>query len=321
MRVELSGFFDLQVNGFGGVDFNDPRTGPDDVAETIALLRATGVTRFLPTLITAPLERFAACARTLADHADPAIPGLHMEGPYIAHEARGVHSPADIVPASFDDFRRRQDAARGRILLVTLAPEVPGALELVERLVADGVRVAIGHTAAPAERIRDAVRAGATLSTHLGNGCPWALPRHPNFIWEQLAHDELSATLITDGHHLPDSVIKVMARAKGKERLVLATDAMAAAGRPPGRYQLGELDVELLSDGRATIVGTDRLAGSALTMDVAIGVMVRASGLSLEDVAPMAAEIPARAVGREPAGRVVAEWDGTRLAIRDVRAA
>src|SRR4051812_5698099 len=315
MQVALSGFFDLQVNGFAGVDFNDPRIGAGEIALAIAALRTTGVTRFLPTLITAPLERFAACARTLADCPDPAIAALHMEGPYLAPEARGAHPGAHLAPASLDDFARRQEAARGRIALVTLAPEVPGALALIERLVTDGVRVAIGHTTAPAECIREAVRAGATLSTHLGNGCPALVPRHPNFLWEQLAADELCASIIADGHHLPDAVIKVILRAKRRDRLALVTDAIAAAGQPPGRYRLGELEVALSADHRVSIAGTDQLAGSALTLDVAIAEMVRATGVSLEDAAAMAAEVPARALGQAPAGRVIAEWDGRRLVV------
>jgi N-acetylglucosamine-6-phosphate deacetylase len=319
MRVELPGFFDLQVNGFGGVDFNDPAIGSDDVVRAIERLRETGVTRFLPTLISAPLDRFAVCARRLSDFPSSAVAGIHMEGPYLAPEARGAH-PADALrPASLDDFRRRQEAAQGRIVLVTLAPEVPGALLLTDRLVAEGVRVAIGHTVASAEQIRDAVTAGAVLSTHFGNGCPAVVPRHPNFLWEQLAADALAASLIVDGHHLPDAVVKVVTRAKGPERLVLVTDATAAAGQPPGPYQLAGVAVELAA-GRVTIAGTDQLAGSALTMDAAVGKMVRASGLLLADVALMASTIPAALVGAYAAGRVVADWDAeaSRLSVREV---
>ena len=197
------------------------------------------MTRFLPTLITGPAERFLACARLLAACPDPAVAGLHMEGPYLAPEAAGAHPDAHLAPPSFEDFSRRQEAAGGRILLVTLAPEVPGALPLIERLVAAGVRVAIGHSAAGPGAIRDAVHAGATLSTHLGNACPLLLPRHPNLLWEQLAADELAAGLIVDGHHLPPSVVKVMVRAKSLARTVLVTDAIAAAGPAPRALPAG----------------------------------------------------------------------------------
>jgi N-acetylglucosamine-6-phosphate deacetylase len=182
MRVELPGFFDLQVNGFAGVDFNAPDLTADRVALALDAIRATGVTRCLPTLITSPFDAFVASARVLARVNDPAVAGLHMEGPYISPEdgPRGAHDRAHVIAASLDDFRRRQDAADGRIRLVTLAPEVDGALPLVEHLAGSGVRVAIGHTAASPDRIADAIAAGATLATHLGNGCAAMLPRHPN---------------------------------------------------------------------------------------------------------------------------------------------
>jgi N-acetylglucosamine-6-phosphate deacetylase len=236
--LELPGLVDLQVNGFAGVDFGDPALTPEGVLRAVEAIGATGVTRFLPTLITSSLETFTACARTIAGTSHPAIAGIHMEGPYISPEDgyRGAHSRAFVRGADLDDFHRRQDAADGRIRLVTLAPETPGALPLVERLVAGGVRVAIGHTAASGPQVADAVSAGATLSTHLGNGCPSLIPRHPNVIWEQLAEDRLLASFIVDGHHLPPATVKAMIRAKTPSRSLLVTDAIAAAGMPPGRY-------------------------------------------------------------------------------------
>src|SRR6185295_15931356 len=177
--IELPGLFDLQVNGFAGVDFNAPDLAADRVDEALERMRATGVTRCLPTLITSSFDRFAAGARVIGRLSNAAIAGIHMEGPYLSPEdgARGAHPRADVTPASLDDFKRRQDAAGGRIVLVTLAPEVPGALPLIEHLVASRVRVAIGHTAATPRQIGDAVAAGATLATHLGNGCAQMLPR------------------------------------------------------------------------------------------------------------------------------------------------
>jgi N-acetylglucosamine-6-phosphate deacetylase len=232
MRLVLPGLFDLQVNGFGGIDFNGSDLTAERAAEALDLMRWTGVTRCLPTLITSPFDRFASSARVLARLAHPAVAGIHMEGPYVSPEdgARGAHPRAHVQPASIDDFARRQDVADGRIVLVTLAPEVPGAMPLIEHLVAAGVRAAIGHTAATPEQIGDAVRAGATLATHLGNGCPQMLPRHPNVIWELLGADALFASLIVDGFHLPPATVKSMIRAKGLDRTMLVTDAMAAAG-------------------------------------------------------------------------------------------
>ncbi|MFO1512037.1 MAG: hypothetical protein U1F83_03840 [Verrucomicrobiota bacterium] len=261
MQIEFPGLFDLQVNGFGGVDFNNPTTPGEDVLRAIDLIRATGVTRFLPTLITSSFERFAQCARTLTDANHAAIVGLHMEGPYIAAEdgPRGAHPREHVSRASIDDFERRQEAAGGKIRLVTLAPEVPGAMPLIEYLVGRGVRVAIGHTAATPEQILDAIKAGATLSTHLGNGCAQQLPRHPNFLWEQLAADELGASLIADGHHLPPATLKAMLRAKTPARTILITDATAAAGCAPGRYELNGETV-VLSRRRARFAARQTVA-------------------------------------------------------------
>jgi N-acetylglucosamine-6-phosphate deacetylase len=318
---ELPGFVDLQVNGFAGVDFGDPATTAEDVSRAVAAIENTGVTRFLPTLITSPLDAFRACARTLVRMGHPAIAGIHMEGPYISPEdgPRGAHPREHVRPADLDDFRRRQEAADGRIRLVTLAPEAPGALPLVEHLVATGVRVAIGHTAASGAQLEDAVRAGATLSTHLGNGCAGSLPRHPNLLWDQLAEDRLLASFIVDGHHLPPATVRSMIRAKTAARTLLVTDAMAAAGMPPGVYTLGRQRVELDATGRVAVPGAPNLAGSALALPIAIGNTVRFTGLALEDVIPMATTRPAEYLGIRPAGTVMAEWDAAAATLRVTR--
>jgi len=310
MKVDCPAFFDLQVNGFAGVDFNRPGLQPDQLDKAAEAQRATGVTRFLPTLITSSFEDFAACARVLARWRHPAAPGIHIEGPYISPTAaRGAHPAGHIVPASIEDFERRQQAADGRILLVTLAPEVPGALALTEHLVRHGTRVAIGHSNASPAEVRDAVAAGATLSTHLGNGCVPDLPRHPNLVWEQLAADALHACFIADGHHLPAATLKSMVRAKTPLRTILVTDATAGAAAPAGRYTLGELEIERDADERVTLPGGSKLAGSALTLDRAVAIAVRQTGLPLEEVLPMVSTRPAASLGLAPAGRVEADWD------------
>jgi N-acetylglucosamine-6-phosphate deacetylase len=309
--ITFPGLFDVQVNGFAGVDFNAPGLSAERVLAALARMRRTGVTRVLPTLVTSSFEDFAACARVIGGISDPAIAGIHMEGPYISPDdgPRGAHPRAHVAPASVEDFERRQGAAGGRIVLVTLAPEVDGALALIEHLAARGVRVAIGHTSASPARIAEAISAGATLSTHLGNGCPSVLPRHPNVIWEQLASDALAASFIVDGHHLPPATVKAMIRAKGAERSILVTDATAAAASAPGRYRIGGIDCELDADGRVSLAGTPYLAGSSLTLDRAIANTVRFTGLPLETVIPMASTTPARYLGLEPTGTVTAEWD------------
>jgi N-acetylglucosamine-6-phosphate deacetylase len=311
MRLELPGLFDLQVNGFGGVDFNGSDLTVDRASEALERMRVTGVTRCLPTLITSSFAQFASSARVFARTGDRAIAGIHMEGPYLSPEegARGAHPREHLTPASVDDFNRRQDAAGGRIALVTLAPEVPGAMALIEHLVASGVRAAIGHTAATPREIADAVAAGATLATHLGNGCAQMLPRHPNVIWELLAADALSASFIVDGHHLPPATVKAMVRAKNADRTILVTDAMAAAGCAPGRYTIGGVSCDVGADGRVSLAGTPYLAGSALTLDRAIANTARFTGLSIDAVIPMASTIPARYMGTTTAGTVIADWD------------
>jgi N-acetylglucosamine-6-phosphate deacetylase len=322
MIVHSPGFFDLQVNGFAGVDFNDPAVTPDDVRRAADALLDTGVTRFLATLITAPLDDFSRCARAVLEANHPSVAGLHMEGPYINPNdgPRGAHRRAYVLPALLGDFLRRQDAAGGCVRLVTLAPEAPGALPLIEALVRTGIRVAIGHSAATPEQVRDAIRAGVTLSTHLGNGCANLLPRHPNLVWEQLAADEMTACLIVDGHHLPPATVKAMIRAKTPARTVLVTDAIAAAGRPPGRYVLGGVTVELDRAGRVTEPGAGHFAGSALRMNAAVANTVRFAGVPVGEALAMASTRPAAAVGLPTRGRIIADWnpDAFSLCIRSV---
>jgi N-acetylglucosamine-6-phosphate deacetylase len=321
MQIEFPSLFDLQVNGFGGVDFNNPATSGEDVLRAIDRMRRTGVSRFLATLITSPFERFAQCVQTLVRSHHAAIAGIHMEGPYIAADdgPRGAHPREHVTWAGIDDFARRQEAAGGNIRLVTLAPEVPGAMVLIEHLVSRGVRVAIGHTAATPEQIRDAIKAGATLSTHLGNACASQLARHPNLIWEQLAADELSASLIVDGHHLPAATVKAMMRAKTPQRTILITDATAAAGCAPGRYELNGETVVLSETGRVSQVGKPWLAGSALTLDQAVANMVKFADLPLEEVWTMASTIPAQYLGLRPAGKVAADWDPATCQLTDLK--
>ena len=320
--VTCAGFFDLQVNGFAGVDFNDPALTATRVAEAAEKMQATGVTLFLATLISQPLARFAPCARTVVRSGVPALAGLHMEGPYISPEdgARGAHRREDIEPPTIDDFARRQEAAEGHIKVVTIAPEVPGAMALIDYMVSHGVRVSIGHTAAPPETIREAIKRGATLSTHLGNGCAQMLPRHPNFIWEQLAADELVAGFIVDGHHLPPATVKAMMRAKTPARSILVTDAIIAAGQPPGDYMLGDVKVHVDDTGRVGLPGSPYLAGSALALDRAVANTVRFTGLPLDQVLAMASTQPAAAVGLSTRGQIDAEWDASngRFTIRRV---
>ena len=298
------GFIDLQVNGFAGVDYNSPSASPDEIARSIRAMFSTGVTRFFPTVITGSPEDMLGALRNLAHAREalaegPAMEAFHVEGPHISPEdgPRGAHPARWVRRPEFEEFRRWQEAAHGNVRLVTLSPEWPEAPKYIERLASEGVVTSIGHTRATSRQIQDAVSAGATLSTHLGNGADAVLPRHPNYIWEQLAEDKLAASFIVDGHHLPDSFLKVAMRAKGVERSVLVTDAVMPAMCAPGPYRLGEVDVELKEDDRVVLRGGTRLAGSSLRMDQAISNAMRVAGLSLTEAIAMATVNPAR-IGR-----------------------
>jgi N-acetylglucosamine-6-phosphate deacetylase len=298
------GFIDLQVNGFAGVDYNAPEASHEEIDRSIRTLFSTGVTRFFPTVITgAPedmlraLRNLAAACESLEDGA--AMEGFHVEGPHISPEdgPRGAHPAGWVRPPRVHEFQRWQEAAQGRVRLVTLSPEWPGALRYIEHLTREGVVTSIGHTRATREQIQDAVSAGAALSTHLGNGAHAVLQRHPNYIWEQLAEDRLAASFIVDGVHLSDSFLRVALRAKGIERSILITDAVMPAMCAPGLYKLGELEVELKDDQRVVLRGDTRLAGSSLRMDRAAENVMRVARLNLTEAVTMATANPAR-VGR-----------------------
>src|SRR6266849_6464553 len=300
------GWVDIQVNGFAGVDYNSPTTPHDEIARSVRMQYSAGVARFYPTVITGAPEDMLAALRNLARAKETldegvAMDGFQVEGPHISSEdgPRGAHPKRWVRKPDIDEFRRWQDATGGRIRLVTVAPEWPEAPRYIEALTAENVVVSIGHTGADATQIANAVAAGATMSTHLGNGAHSVLRRHPNYIREQLAEDRLRASFIVDGIHLPGSFLKVALRAKGVERSVLVTDASSPAGAAPGRYRLGEQDVDLTPDNRVVLAGQDRLAGSALRMDQGVENLMLLGELSLADAVRLATVNAARA-GRVP---------------------
>jgi N-acetylglucosamine-6-phosphate deacetylase len=229
------------------------------------------------------------------------IAGFHVEGPYICAEdgPRGAHPLRWVRPPNLDEYRRWQDATDGNIRLVTLSAHWPEAPEWIAAAAAEGVAVSIGHTNATAEQIGAAVDAGATLSTHLGNGAHQTMRRHPNYIWDQLAEDRLTASFIVDGIHLGRAFLKTALRAKTVARSVLVTDAAAPAGAPPGRYMLGDQPADHTTDGRVVLAGTDRLAGSALKMQDGVANLVRLGGLTLREAVQTATVNPARVIGLE----------------------
>ena len=300
------GFIDLQVNGYGGCDLNAASVTPSVVIELTRKLAATGVTTFLPTLITAAEMEIAAglCAISEARRhcaaVAHAIPCVHLEGPHISpgDGPRGAHPREHVRPPDIKEFDRWQATSGDLVGMVTLSPHWDGALEYISQLRRKGVLVAIGHTDAEPARIHAAAAAGATFSTHLGNGSANQLARHPNLIWAQLADDRLTATFIADGHHLPADTLKSMLRAKGIERSVLVSDAVALAGLPAGLYdtRVGGR-VELAADGRIGIPGTPTLAGAALPLKAGIANVAGTLRLSLRDALLMATENPGRYLG------------------------
>lgn len=302
------GLFDLQINGYGGTWFSKHDLTVDEVVETLEPHFQYGITRLCPTLITASFEALAAGFTAIRDACEQhpwvarMVPGCHLEGPYISSVdgPRGAHPAEHVRPADYDEFSQLQEISGNRIRLVTLAPEVDGGLEFIRQAVEDDVVVALGHTAAEPEQIAAAVEAGARLSTHLGNGAHGTIRRHPNYIWEQLADPRLNASIITDGHHLPESVIRAIIGTKSTQRTIVTCDAAGLAGCPPGVYQDGSMELEILEDGRIVIAGQQQLlAGSSLETDTCVAHVITAADVTLAEAFDMAGRNPARLLGFE----------------------
>jgi N-acetylglucosamine-6-phosphate deacetylase len=301
LPILAPGLVDLQVNGYAGLDVNAESIYAETVIELSNVLAAHGITTWLPTVITAPEPRITAALRAIADAraADPvvanAVPSVHVEGPFISDRQgpRGVHDPAFVRPLDSDEVLRWR--AAGPVGMVTVSPHGDQAPEHIRRLVDMGISVAIGHTHAEPDEVSAAADAGATLSTHLGNGIATTVPRHPNIIWRQLADDRLSAGLIADGHHLPFDTLEVMLRAKTLDRAFLVSDSTEIGGRAPGRYRtaVGAL-VELGADQRLAEVGSDLLAGAAATLLDGVRNVATRTTYPLADALSLATRNPAR---------------------------
>jgi N-acetylglucosamine-6-phosphate deacetylase len=305
--------FDIQVNGVGGVSLQGGTVQADDVTRITAYLAARGVSRWVPTLTTASLEAMEHGCRVIAaamqePHIARAVPGIHLEGPWISPEdgPRGAHPRAHVRPPNVADLDRLYAAANGKLLYVTLAPEQPGAEALIRAIVGKGVLVSLGHHAADAQDIARAVDAGARLSTHLGNGAAAMVHRHHNPIWPQLADDRLHASFIADLHHLPAPALKSMLRAKTPAHSVLVSDCVDLAGMPPGHYELFGAAVEMRADGKVCLSGTDLLAGSSLMLLQGVVNAVRHAGLRMEEALACASTIPAALLGLQTPGLIPA---------------
>jgi N-acetylglucosamine-6-phosphate deacetylase len=273
-----------------------------------------GVTGYFPTTVAAPLDQSCAALGRLADaieaapasgndNAAQAQPlGIHLEGPFLSHKRRGVHPPEYLVEPTLAIFERLWQAARGQVRMMTIAPELPGALEVIAEAARRKVCVSIGHSNAELDAARAGVRAGARHATHTFNAMRPLDHRDPGILAEVLTDGQLTADIIADGIHVAPEVVQLFLKAKGIERSVLITDATAAAGMPDGAYQLGPLQVEV-KDGKCTADG--KLAGSVLTMDRAVRNVMQFAGWSLQDAVRAATLNPARATGLPQHGKLV----------------
>lgn len=304
------GLFDLQVNGYGGQEFNDLNLNEDQVAQISLAMDADGVTSYLPTATTHSFEMLQHTMQVLArawnqvPEVSARVPGFHLEGPYLSPQdgPRGAHPREHIRPPDWDEFQRLQEAAGGLIRLLTISPEYDEAAEFIAKAARSGVVVSIGHTAADSDQIQAAADAGARLSTHLGNGAHGQIRRHPNYIWDQLADDRLTACLIADGHHLPDSVLKSFVRAKTPARCAIVSDITGLGGMPPGRYDSTSIGaVEVLEDGRLVVAGQRQyLAGAALPLRRGVPHLMHAAQLDLATALELATTRPAELLGQQP---------------------
>lgn len=301
----LPGFIDMHVHGGGGASFTEGT--PDDARQAAAFHRAHGTTRIIASLVTAPLEELGRRARMLASLADEGvIDGIHLEGPFLSAARCGAQNPRYLTAPSVDAFHELHEAARGWLKMITIAPELPGALSVIRAAADAGVIVAAGHTDATAEVTARAIDAGVTHATHLFNGMRPLDHREPGPPGALLDAPHVTCEVIADGTHLHDVTVRLAARAACPGNLVLITDAMAAAGMPDGEYRLGELAVTVSGgvarlsapdDGRTTRSATGAIAGSTATMELVVHRAIASAGLDVTEVTAAAATTPARRLG------------------------
>ena len=302
--VLAPGFVDIHMHGGAGLDLM--RAMPSELPRLGKFLTTHGVTGYFATTVAAPLDATCAALGRLADAIEAAAKesptdsaqarplGIHLEGPFLSHKRRGVHPPECLVSPTIEVFERLWQAARGHVRMLTIAPEIPGALEVIAEAARRNVCVSIGHSDADMPTAHSAVQAGARHATHTFNAMRPLDHREPGILGEVLGNDHLSADIIVDGIHLDPAVVKLFLRAKGHDRAVLITDAISATGMPDGRYQLGPIEVDV-KDGKCTSNGS--LAGSVLTMDRAVRNVTKFSEWTLRDAVQAATLNPARAAG------------------------
>jgi N-acetylglucosamine-6-phosphate deacetylase len=305
------GLIDNQVNGCFGIEFLSEELTTAKVRTVVNTLRKFGVTTFLPTLITASAARLIQSFKIMAEarripEIAVSVPGFHLEGPYISAEEgyRGAHNPAEIRLPDWDEFQRLNQAADGKILQITLAPELEGAIDFIRKCTQHGIVVALGHHNAAADIIKQAVDAGARTVTHLGNACANLIDRYENPFWMPLAEDRLMASLILDGFHLLPEQVKVFYKAKGNQRIILTSDMTRLAGMPPGKYIWDGKKVVLSCDGSIKYTRENVFAGASLPLTTGIENMMDFSGCSLREAIDMASGNPARLYGLQDRGSI-----------------
>jgi N-acetylglucosamine-6-phosphate deacetylase len=299
--IVAPGFIDLQVNGGAGVDFLR-LSAEQDVLPALTHLASTGVSAFLPTVITAPVETMRNALRIIsraAETARPRILGAHLEGPFLSPAHPGAHDPEALQRPSGNALARLVTGFEQLVRLVTLAPELPGADEVIRELRRQNVTVAAGHTEADYDTALQGFSHGVSMVTHLFNAMPVFHHRAPGIVGAALTEEDVAVSLILDGFHLHPAAAALALRVLGPGRTVLVSDAMAAAGAPPGRYPLGMREV--VYDGTAPRLESGRLAGSELTMDRAVAA-VSALGWSTRDAVLMATRNPAHVLGLQSKG-------------------
>lgn len=290
------GLIDNQINGYANVDFSGGNLTVESIISATKAIWRDGVTSFLPTLITNSHDNFCKNLRILDEacrsdeSVNESVPGFHLEGPYLSPEEgyRGCHPVKHIRKPSWREFTEFQEASGGRIIQVTIAPELEGALEFISNCAKKGIVVAIGHTNASSEQINQAVENGATLSTHLGNGCANLIHRHNNPIWPQLANDRLTPSVIADGHHLLPDEIKVFYKVKGADNIILTSDVVYLAGMAPGKYYFLEAEVILTAEGMLLNAEQNCLAGASFPLKKGVENMMNFTGCSLTRAIDMA---------------------------------
>ncbi len=304
---EASNFFDLQVNGFAGVDFNRDNLSAGDLHLACQKLEAGGVKGFLATIVTEDVQVMARRLATLArlreedDLARRLVAGFHIEGPFLnpGPGFRGAHPPDAVRPADLEAMKYLLESAAGLARLVTLAPEQDEGLRVTKMLAEQNIRVAAGHSDASLDELEAAIDAGLSLFTHLGNGCPMLLPRHDNIIQRALSLSErLWLCFIADGAHVALPALKNYIRAASVERCILVTDAIAPAGLGPGHYTLGRWELDIGKDMVARAPDGSHLIGAAITMHESAANLSRI-GLSPTEIELLSSTNPRRALGLE----------------------